>query len=174
MSKEYFCFESESGETAFLAGVVDALSDDLSLHCVDFHTLDADVFYAPGQDISLLNEAVKKRLRSYYSTLGGLNRPEEIEKLDLSNLVRSKVSPSFDQAGFIPELRNDKAAKDAEASFLRELIWHLGKPVCCFYPPHLPDKNVEIMGVAYMSFSWHYFFIAFEEYIVLMIFGTCE
>ena len=40
MSKEYCCFESESGETAFLAGVVDVLSDNLSLHCVDFHTLD--------------------------------------------------------------------------------------------------------------------------------------
>ena len=60
MSKEYWCFESESGETSFLAGVVDVLSDNLSLHCTDYNTLDADVFYIPNQDISQLNEAVKK------------------------------------------------------------------------------------------------------------------
>ena len=33
MSREYWTFKGESGETAFLAGVVDVLSDTLSLVC---------------------------------------------------------------------------------------------------------------------------------------------
>lgn len=82
MSKDYFCFESESGKISFLAGVIDVLSDNLSIHCNDFNTMDADIFYIPNQDISLLNDAVKKRVHSYYSLLGGLNKPDTIEKLD--------------------------------------------------------------------------------------------
>ncbi len=170
MSKEYCCFESESGETAFLAGVVDVLSDNLSLHCVDFHTLDADVFCAPNQDILQLTDAVKKRMLSYFSA-EGLNNTERIRELDFSNLVRSDCNAL---TGCIPELRADKAAQVAEAEFLQDLEWHLGKPVCIYRPSHLPDKNIEIIGRVYMSFAWNYFFIAFESYVVLMIFGTSE
>ena len=60
MSKESYCFEAESVKTAFLAGIVDVLSDNLSRHCVDFNAFDADVFYAPDQDISQLTDAVKR------------------------------------------------------------------------------------------------------------------
>ena len=75
MSKEYCCFEYESGQTSFLAGIVDVLSDNLSIYCSDFNTMDADIFYIPNQNVTLLNNAVKNRVRRYYSLLGGLNKP---------------------------------------------------------------------------------------------------
>lgn len=174
MSKEYCCFKSESGETAFLAGVVDVLSDNLSLHCAYSEDLDADIFYTPDQDLSQLTDAVKNRMRSYYSLLGGLNEPEKIEALDFDDLVRVDCNSKSYMTHGVPELRDNKAAKDANAEFMRELEWHLGKPICTYSPSHLPDKNIEILGRAYMSFARHYYFIAFEEYMVLMIFGTSE
>ena len=58
--------------------------------------------------------------------------------------------------------------------FMRQLEWHLGKPVCTYKPADLPDKNIGVLGYAYMSFALHYYFIAYEEYMVLMIFGTTE
>ena len=174
MSKEYSCFEDESGKTAFLAGVVDILSDNLSLHCADFNDFDADVFYTPDQDVSQLTDAVKKRMRSYFSLLGCLNQPEKIEALAFDHLVRIDSDPEQFMIDTVDELGKDDASRNAISEFLRELKWHLGKPACIFSPDHLPDKNTDTLGRAYMYVAWKYFFIAYEEYMVLMIFGTSE
>lgn len=173
MSKEYWCFESESGETSFLAGVVDVLSDNLSLHCTDYNTLDTDVFYIPNQDISQLNEAVKKRMRSYYSMLGGLNTPEKIEALDF-HLIRKDCEPSQYIIDSVKELSKSDAAKEAIKEFVRELEWHLQKPICIYEPTHMTDKNLAVLELGYIGIAWRYFFIAFEDYMVLMIIGTSE
>lgn len=174
MSKESCCFEAESGKTAFLAGIVDVLSDNLSLHCVDFNDFDADVFYAPDQDISQLTDAVKKRMRSYFSLLGGLNQPEKIEALAFDHLVRVDSDPEQFMIDTVDELGKDDASRNTISEFLRELKWYLGKSVCILCPDHLPDKNIDTLGRAYMYVAWKYFFIAYEEYMVLMIFGTSE
>ena len=65
VSKEYWGFSGENGETAFLAGVVDVLSDELSLHIEYPWYVDADIFYVKDNDISKLNEAVKARMHTY-------------------------------------------------------------------------------------------------------------
>ena len=65
MSKEYWGFDTEKEQTGFLAGVVDVLSDELSLSCREFTTLDADIFFIEDGDISKLEESFKKRLLSY-------------------------------------------------------------------------------------------------------------
>lgn len=173
MSKDHCCFESESGETAFLAGVVDVLSDNLSLHCIDHNTLDADIFYVPNQDVSQLNEAVKKRMRSYYSLLGGLNKPEKIETLNF-HLIRRDCEPAQYLIDTVKELSKSDAAKDAIKEFVRELEWHLQKPICIYEPTHTPDKNLAVLELGYIGIAWRYFFIAFEDYMVLMIIGTSE
>ena len=54
MSKDYCGFENETGETGFLAGVIDVISDNLGM-VLDFaEALDADIFYVKDNDISLL------------------------------------------------------------------------------------------------------------------------
>lgn len=82
MSKDYFLFESESGETAYMAGVVDVLSDNLGLCCKYGNALEADLFYVKDNDISLLNDAVKKRLHIYNEKEGHNIPIEKIDKID--------------------------------------------------------------------------------------------
>lgn len=173
MSKDYSCFESESGKTSFLAGVIDVLSDNLSIHCNDFNTMDADIFYIPNQDISLLNDVVKKRVRSYYSLLGGLNKPDTIEKLDF-RLTKVDSDPAKYIMKNVSEFQKNSTAKQAVDNFLFELDWHLQKPICIYEPIRTPDKNINILGRAYGLIAWRYFFVAYEEYMVLLIFGTDE
>lgn len=59
MSKDYCGFSNEDGETAFLAGVVDVLSDNLSMALDNTNALDADIFLVVDNNISLLNDAVR-------------------------------------------------------------------------------------------------------------------
>ena len=173
MSKEYCCFEYESGQTSFLAGIVDVLSDNLSIYCSDFNTMDADIFYIPNQNVTLLNNAVKNRVRRYYSLLGGLNKPEIIEKLDF-RLTKVNIDPAKYMTEIIPEFQKNSTAKQAINDFLFTLEWHLQKPICIYEPIQTPDNNINILSRAYLYIAWRYFFIAYDEYMVLLIFGTDE
>ncbi len=51
MSKDYCGFSNEDGETAFLAGVVDVLSDNLSMILDNTNALDADIFLVVDNNI---------------------------------------------------------------------------------------------------------------------------
>lgn len=82
MSKEYWGFENETGDTGFLAGVVDVLSDNLSMLCDFRYDFDADIFYLEDNDVSKLNDVIKSRLH-YYNKRYGVNLPDE----DIDNLV---------------------------------------------------------------------------------------
>ena len=65
MSKDHLTFVNETGETAFLAGVVDVLSDNLQM-VLDFsYAIDVDIFRVENNDLSHLNDSVKKRLLYY-------------------------------------------------------------------------------------------------------------
>ena len=82
MSKDHFTFVNETGATAFLAGVVDVLSDNLNM-ILDFsYDLDSDIFYVKDNDLSLLNNSVKKRLLCYKQYYGGNISEEKINTLD--------------------------------------------------------------------------------------------
>ena len=88
MSKDYLTFANETGTTAFLAGVVDVLSDNLQM-ILDFsYSLDVDIFYVEGNDLSLLNDSLKKRLLCYKQYYGGNTSEDKINALDFpSNIV---------------------------------------------------------------------------------------
>ncbi len=178
MTKECFYFDSEPGEVAFLSGVVDVLSDNMSLYCEYPSTMDADIFYAPDQDLSKLTEAVKKRMHIYYDNLNEPDMEAKIDEMDFTDLVRKECNPDAPSIqDFIKTHKlsaTDEAYYKAEDEFMRELKWHLGKPVCTFHPSDLQDKNIGVLGHAYMSFAFTYEFIAYQNYMVLMIHGTSE
>ena len=82
MGKDYYLFECEKGDTAFLAGVVDVLSGNLGRYVKFGSAIDADIFYVKDNDISLLSDTVKKRLHTY-NDKEGLNIPyEKIQNID--------------------------------------------------------------------------------------------
>lgn len=64
MSKDYFLFESESGETAYMAGVVDVLSDKailLEFSCFGMHSL----YHRHFEFIS--NHSIVSKVKSFIS-----------------------------------------------------------------------------------------------------------
>lgn len=173
MSRDYCGFENEDSQTAFLAGVVDVLSDNLSTVCDFVHTLDADIFYVKNEDISSLNSAVKKRLHSYNEKYGENMSYEEIESLDLKlKKIECNVDSRF-LYGQIEAFSSSPNLKEAIDEFLRSLEWYLRKPVC-IYSPVKRDKNIDILARMYLYMAYDYFFISYGEYVVLFIIGSVE
>ena len=57
--------------------------------------------------------------------------------------------------------------------FLQDLEWYLQKPLT-IYSPMRNDKNIDVLGHIYLYMAWSYFFIEYDDYMVLVIFGTVE
>lgn len=173
MSKEYWSFEKETGETAFLAGVVDVLSDNLEM-LLDFgYAMDIDIFHIKDNDISLLNNSVKNRLHFYNEKDGCKIEKNKIDsisfELDKYNFVSSEYL-----AGQISSYSSSKEISEKVDEFFRRLNWYLNKPFYVYTPKKMPDKNVNVLGEIYLYMAWNYFFISYYDYFVLFIFGTVE
>ena len=173
MSKDYYCFEDEKGDTGFLAGVVDVLSDNLSMILDYGYALEADIFHVKDNDISLLNDVIRHRLY-YYDICYNLYVPSE--KIDALNFQLKRIDADANQilSRTISSYSSHKEISKSVDEFFRSLNWYLQKPVCIYTPTHLPDKNLNVLGQMYLSMAWEYFFIAYQEYLVLFIFGTVE
>lgn len=175
MSKEYWEFEEETGGTGFLAGVVDVLSDNLGM-LLDFpYAMDADIFYVKDNDISLLNDAVKKRLH-YYNEIGGEGCNIQKSEIDSINfdLDKHEFVSNGVLAGQISAYSSSKEVPEKVDDFFRKLNWYLNKPLYVYSPKKLPDKNINVLGGIYLSMACNYFFISYDDYFVLFIFGTTE
>lgn len=177
MSKDHLTFINETGETAFLAGVVDVLSDKLQM-VLDFsYAIDVDIFRVENNDLSLLNDSVKKRLlyynKYYYD---GLNNNISDDRINALNFQLTEINT--DVHDFVCEqlkayCTNGKLS-EAVTEFLDDLNWHLQKPLCIYKPDRMPDKNIHTIGGMYLYDAWNYFFISYYDYLVLFVLGTDE
>ena len=173
MSKDYLTFANETGTTAFLAGVVDVLSDNLQM-ILDFsYSLDVDIFYVEGNDLSLLNDSLKKRLLFYKQYYGGNTSEDKINALDFQLTEINTDIHSFVSEQLKAYCSSDKLS-DAVQEFLDDLSWHLQKPLCIYKPKRMPDKNVHTLGEIYLYDAWNYFFISYYDYLILFVIGTNE
>ena len=174
MSKDHFLFVEERAETAYLAGAVDVLSDRLEMCCEYGNALDADVFYVKDNDLSVLDDAVKKRLHSYKDKWG-LRIPES--RIDSICFDLKKVRSSDVKSVLCGALENycvkEKLSNEAD-EFLSSLRWYLQEPLGIYVPAHLPDRNIDVLGDIYLYTAWDYFFIDYYDYLVLIIIGTVE
>ncbi|MBR1445401.1 MAG: hypothetical protein IJ583_17915 [Firmicutes bacterium] len=173
MSKDHYGFENERGETGFLAGVVDVISDELEM-VLDFgYSLDADIFCIRNNDMTLLNDSVKRRLHCYNQRYGCNIPKEKIDSIDFKlDEIKTDVSVFVSQQ--IKEYSSNDKLSDEVGKFLDVLRWHLHKPLCVYVPVKMNDKNVNILGKIYLYEAWKYFFISYNEYMVLLILGTVE
>lgn len=173
MSKEYWGFEQETGETGFLAGVVDVLSDNLGMLLDSPYAMDADIFYVKDNDISLLNYAVKKRLHHYNEIYDCKFEKDEIDSINF-DLDKHEFFSNEVLAGQISSFSSSKKISEKVDYFFRGLNWYLNKPLYVYSPKKLPDKNINILGGIYLSMAWVYFFVSYHDYFVLFIFGTVQ
>lgn len=176
MSKDYYQFENEKGDVAFLIGLVDVISDKLSLVCDFGYTLDADIFPLPDNDVSRLNDIVKKRMHIYKEQLENY----DADKIDKINQIDFSLKQAYIENvnayvySTIKKYSSSNNLKEEVDEFINTLNWQLKKPLGIFEPAQLPDSNVEILGEIYLYFAWNYFFLAYDGYMVMMIFGTVE
>lgn len=173
MSKEYYQFENEKGDVAFLIGLVDAISDRLSLVCDYGYDVEADIFPLPDNDISMLNNIVRKRMNLYAEQEGNYNI-EKINQIDFKLTQIDHLNVNEYVCSKIKKYSSGNKIKEEVDHFLAELKFHLDAPIGLYEPVSLQDSNVAVFGEIYLSFAWDYFFIAYKGYVVLMIFGTSE
>lgn len=174
MSKEYRTFHEETGETAFLAGIVDALSDALSLVCNYGFAVNADIFYTPDHDLTALDDAIKNRLKAYNQYEMNFHiKQSDIEEihLELEKLEEDVIKYVYNS---FQSYSSSEYLKESINNFFRDLNWYLQKPLCIYKPSSQCPKTLDILGNIYLYMAWEYFFIAYEEYTILFIFGTID
>ena len=179
MSKDYFLFEEEPGEIAYMAGVVDMLPDIFTGVCDFGNTFDADIFFVKDNDFSLLNDIIKKRLH-HYNSKEGLNIPEQkIENLDfrlkaVNTDVKQYLYDVFSDYSSNKTISAQSLHQKIDKFFL-SLNWYLREPVCIYEPVKESfSKTRDVLGQIYLYIAFQYFFIAYDEWLVLFVFGTAE
>jgi len=178
MGKEAFGYAQESGETGFLAGILDVYADRMDSFCDWNHALDMDIFHVPDNDISLLNDAVRKRLLFYHEHIGGDHVTEdEINHLDF-RLKRREIKGEFrsffaGESGDHMPRRDEKTLDEINRDLARTLELHIGKPLC-IYEPERTDDALPILGDMYLGNGFYYYFVGYQDYAILFIFGSGE
>lgn len=175
MSKEYGALKEETGEVAFLAGVVDVLSDILLLVCDSTSDFDADIFYIPNNDFAALDDAIKKRLKVYNQSMGSdCVKQKDIDSIHLELEKIEEDVPEYVYKAFQNHC-SSKNLQEAIDEFFGALNWYLQKPVCIYRPgSQCSDHVLDILGRIYLYMAFDYFFIAYDEYMVLFVLGTTE
>lgn len=172
MGKEYYCFENEKGDIGFLAGVLDVLAGNLPQPDF-FYAFEADIFRIENNDVSDINETIKKRLH-HYNIVDGRNIPEEY--IDRLNLQLEKVNTDAEKilCDMISQYSSAKDIPEKTGEFFRNLNWYLQKPTGIYVDKLYDYKNIEILGRVYLYMGFDCLFIAYEEWIVVFIVGTVE
>lgn len=172
MSKEYLTIENEPWEAAFYTGAADVLSKRLDGILDYSDNVGSDVFYVKENDLSLLNDVVKKRLL-YYVQQGDEAMEDEINALNFQlKEVQTDVNKYLCEK-LKPYCSNDKLAEEING-FIGYLSRTLKKPLCIYEPIGMRDKNIDTLGEIYLYYAWDYFFISFKDYLVLLVIGTIE
>lgn len=178
MSKEYWGFEKERGDTAFLAGIVDLSADELNAICDFGYAIDADIFRVEDNDtipldesLKKLNVSVKERLHYYTERYGIGASHEDIDLIDfqLEELHADNVNDYLCRS--VASCSSSSQVSEVVDYFLDVLKYHMQSPLH-IYEPASSDKNREIIGSNYMAMTWDYFFISYYDYFVLLIFGS--
>ncbi|MDE6025121.1 MAG: hypothetical protein K2G45_06700 [Lachnospiraceae bacterium] len=172
MSKDYYEFEKENGDVGFLAGVVDVLSDNLSMMCDSVYAMEADIFFAENNDFSALSRAVQNRFRSYNNSDFRVD-DEQIDAINFSSEDYEKTTIDALHKMFAKYSSNAQLDKNID-EFFQSLNWYLGKPACCYVPKNRNDNNAVLFGNVYLYEAFDYLFIAYDSFFVLFVFGTVE
>lgn len=173
MSNEYYAFRNTDGETAFLAGAVDALCGIfLARSCPKYYTVEADVFALPD------NLDFSEMLRTGMSRYVPLTcEPEKhAERLKNAEFTFSEINES--PAAVIEDVftRYSEDRNNCGGNigvFFAEVEYYLEKPKKLF--------KVEEESGLWTDYYTYYtgiiietFLVEYENYAVLIVFGSSE
>lgn len=137
------------------------------------YNLAADIFCIKNNDISYINSSVKKRFGYYNAENKYKVPPETIDSLDFQLKKSDADVRSYLQA-VIKKFSSDPNVSKQTDEFLNELECYIQKPFCIYEPVKKADRNIDVLGKIYLGMAWSYFFIVYNGYAVLFVFGTVE
>lgn len=173
MSNEYYAFRNVDGETAFLAGAVDALCGIfLARSCPKYYAIETDVFALPD-DLDF-SEMLRNGIGRYVPLT---REPEKhAERLKNAEFTFSEINKS--PAAVIVEIftkygENQNNCGSNIREFFVEVEYHLEKPKKLF--------KVEEKSGLWTDYYTYYtgivietFLVEYENYAVLIVFGSDE
>lgn len=168
MSNEYTAFRNIDGETAFLAGTVDALCGAyLARCCPRFYAIEADVFALLGD----FSETIRGGLNKYLS----LSREPEkyAERIKNAEFTFSEIDESptaVIENVFTRYNENRNNCGGNIKSFFGDIEYHIGKPKKLF---EVEEKS-GILADYYTGIVIETFLVEYEKYAVLIVFGSDE
>ncbi|MDE7229796.1 MAG: hypothetical protein K2N56_04885 [Oscillospiraceae bacterium] len=170
MSNEYTAFRNIDGETAFLAGAVDALCGVyLGKMCPKYYAIEADVFALPD-DLDF-SEMLRNGVGRYVPLT---REPEKhAEQLKNAEFTFSKIDK--DPAAVIEDVftrynenRNNCGGNIKE--FFGDIEYYIGKPKKLF---EVEEKS-GVLAHHYTGIVIEAFLVEYEKYAVLIVFGSDE
>lgn len=176
MSNVYTAFWNIDGETAFLAGTVDALCGAyLAKICPRYHAVETDVFALLGD----FSEMLRGGLNKYLS----LTREHEknAERLKNAEFTFSKIDK--DPTAVIEDVftrynENRNNCGDNIKEFFRDIEYHIRKPKKIFEVEEksgvLAHHYTGVLADYYTGIVIETFLVEYEKYAVLIVFGSDE
>lgn len=172
MSNEYYAFRNTDGETAFLAGAVDALCGIfLARSCPKFCAVETDVFALPNNSDLDFSEMLRAGIGRYVPFT---REPEKhAERLKNAEFTFSEIneSPSAvieDVFTRYSEEQNNCGENIRE--FFGDIEYHLDKPKRLFKV----EEKSGILPDYYTYIIFDAFLVEYENYAVLIVFGSDE
>lgn len=173
MSVHYSNYSDIDGNTAFLAGALSAYADAYLCEILPkYWALEADVFNA---DISNLCDSIRKRLRDYLLE----DNADIIRKIDGLDFGVEQLSGELPQ--IVHELfdryKEKHAPNESELinRFLANIRYQLGDVKGIYsIEGTLNERITAVLSEFYTYIVFAVLFIEYDDYIVMLVFGSDE
>ncbi|MGN0342534.1 MAG: hypothetical protein ACI4DO_07055 [Roseburia sp.] len=176
MPTQPYFYAKQEEKTTYLSGVVEGLTKELlrSINVPDL-ALAADVFYIGENNEIAIVDAVRNRL-SHYCDMSGIVTSPVHEKMLIKEAdftLEQSTYPSLSSA--ILALLNENTEKIQKSiyTFTDDLITYLGNPRQ-LYRMHEMENRYQIFHDFYMRLVDAVLFVEYQNYVVMIVFGTNE
>ena len=174
MSKEIWDFKGENGSVAYMAGVIDVLSDRLCMLCDFGYAFEADIIAVDRMKSNDFSERLKKRLKKYHSMQITEYEEENISKLNF--LLKKYHNQNVEQAIYekFQKVSKSKVLEKEIREFCDSILWYIGKPATVYEMDGEFNQNSNILEEYYLGIITDMLFVEYDDYMVMMFWGSVE
>jgi len=188
MSLECNGFLNENGITGFLGGIVSASSDEFSIQIynlgIRYETLDADIFYLGEHNEITFEDAIKKRMKSYWydaSTIGDttdINKLIDLAQFKLRKSNETKLSETITKMYTYIEDADLKKINTLAKEFDDSIKYYLQKPKAIYDLPIEVNGDIyecgSIISRCYTYIIFSIVLVEYDKYVLLLVRGSNE
>ena len=169
-----FLFAKEDEKTTYLSGKVEALTEQtLDKVCRETFRFAADVFYLGEQNEIPIADALKKRLLHFCDISGDAKTPSHdrmaIEGADFD--LESSAYPNLPGAILAVMHENSAEIQKHIFSYTDDLITYFGSRIYV-YSVRQVGWQEDIFRLFFMKLSQMVWFVEYQKYAVMLIYGS--